>query len=167
MFARPSEFIALDRPRPHVAITGASGGIGRALVRAFGRAGYAITLVGRRNELLDDVAREVKGPTHLAAADFSDTERAADWMSQAETVLGPTDVLINNPPPGYPHTRRIGLLPTGTPETLARRVHMAVERRRPRVIHPSIYLLFGISQACRVGFSMHSRRQHSPAAVPE
>lgn len=43
---------------------------------------------------------------------------------------------------GYPRARVVTSLPTGTPEALARRLRRAVERRRARVIYPSIYVLF-------------------------
>src|SRR5437868_1288653 len=80
----------------HVAITGASSGIGEALVREYARAGYAVTMVARRRELLESLARDVGGKTHLVAADLSDAARALDWLAPAEAALGPIDVLINN-----------------------------------------------------------------------
>ncbi len=43
---------------------------------------------------------------------------------------------------GYPDLRRVTALPSGTPDGLARRVCRAIERRRPRVIYPRVYVLF-------------------------
>jgi short-subunit dehydrogenase len=80
----------------HVAITGASSGIGEALVREYARAGYAVTMVARRRELLEALAKEVGGKTHLVAADLSDEAHALDWLAPAEAALGPIDVLVNN-----------------------------------------------------------------------
>lgn len=80
----------------HVAITGASSGIGAALVREYVRRGAAVTLVARRADLLEKLAKEVDGKTHCAPVDLADFERARDWIAPAEAALGPIDVLVNN-----------------------------------------------------------------------
>ena len=80
----------------HVAVTGASAGIGEALVREYARIGAAVTLVARRKERLDQIAKEVGGKTHVVGADLSDPSRACDWLALAEEALGPIDVLVNN-----------------------------------------------------------------------
>jgi short-subunit dehydrogenase len=80
----------------HVAITGASAGIGEALVRAWAAKGASITLVARRKEKLEQIAGEVGGKTFVYAADLALPERATDWIAPAEAALGPIDVLVNN-----------------------------------------------------------------------
>ena len=80
----------------HVAITGASSGIGEALAREFLANGASVTLVARRKNLLEKIAQEAGGKTHVVAADLSDVEHAADWLAPAQEALGPIDVLINN-----------------------------------------------------------------------
>lgn len=80
----------------HVAITGASSGIGEALAREYARAGAAVTLVARRRELLDGIAASIGGHTFTFAADLTNPERACDFVGPAEEALGPIDVLINN-----------------------------------------------------------------------
>src|SRR5438105_2661637 len=75
--------------RMHVAITGASSGIGEALVREYVRAGASVTLVARRKEKLDEIAREVGGKTHVAAADLSKPEQALAWLEPSQQALGP------------------------------------------------------------------------------
>jgi short-subunit dehydrogenase len=80
----------------HVAITGASAGIGEALVRAWVAKGASVTLVARRKEKLDQIAREVGGKTFVHAADLAIPERATEWIAPAEAALGPIDVLVNN-----------------------------------------------------------------------
>jgi short-subunit dehydrogenase len=80
----------------HVAITGASSGIGDALARELGKAGAKLTLVSRREDLLRTLGKECGGEVHIAAHDLADVDRATDWIKPAEEVLGPIDVLINN-----------------------------------------------------------------------
>ena len=41
-------------------ITGASSGIGRGIAHKFGEEGWEVTIVARRNENLEKVAKEVK-----------------------------------------------------------------------------------------------------------
>jgi short-subunit dehydrogenase len=80
----------------HVAITGASSGIGAALAREYARAGAGVTLVARREELLRQLAAELGGRCHVAACDLADCERAPGWIAGAQAALGPIDVLVNN-----------------------------------------------------------------------
>lgn len=80
----------------HVAVTGASSGIGEAIVRKFAAEGADITLVARRTELLNTIASELPEKSHVATADLSDLERCTDWLRPAIDVLGPIDVLVNN-----------------------------------------------------------------------
>lgn len=75
----------------HVLITGAGSGIGAAIARAFWRDGARVTLVGRRPEPLQAMARELGG---AAAAPCDVTDEAA-VMALVEG-LTPVDVLINN-----------------------------------------------------------------------
>jgi short-subunit dehydrogenase len=80
----------------HVAITGASSGIGAALAREFGTREHVVTLVARRRALLEELAGTLAAKTHVAVADLSDTTHCRDWIAAAELALGPIDVLINN-----------------------------------------------------------------------
>lgn len=80
----------------HVAITGASSGIGEALAREFARAGAKLSLVARRRELLEKLDRETGGTAFIAVQDLSDTARCTEWLAGAEAKHGPIDVLVNN-----------------------------------------------------------------------
>ena len=80
----------------HVAVTGASAGIGAAIVREFAAAGAHLTLVARRRALLEPLAASLPTRTHVVAADLADLATATDWIAGAERVLGPIDVLVNN-----------------------------------------------------------------------
>jgi short-subunit dehydrogenase len=80
----------------HVAITGASSGIGAAFAREWARRGADLTLVARRGELLRKLAAEIGGKVRCVEADLGDVEHATDWIAAAEQELGPIDVLVNN-----------------------------------------------------------------------
>lgn len=81
----------------HIAITGASSGIGASYARHFSARGHALTLVARREDHLRALARGLDaGKAHVAVHDLSDPRRAAAWIPAAEAALGPIDVLVNN-----------------------------------------------------------------------
>lgn len=80
----------------HVAVTGASSGIGEALVREFARDGACITMVARRREKLEEIASSLSVKTFLVSQDLTDYTHAADWIAPAEAALGPIDILISN-----------------------------------------------------------------------
>lgn len=80
----------------HVAITGASSGIGEALAREYFSRRAQVTLVARRKDLLEKLAKETDTKTHLVQADLSDPAQVLSWVDDAERALGPIDVLINN-----------------------------------------------------------------------
>lgn len=81
-----------------VVITGASGGIGRAVVREFARAGAKLALVARGDEGLDAAVRDAQsaGASAIAIhADVCDSEQVERAAERAERELGPIDTWIN------------------------------------------------------------------------
>jgi NAD(P)-dependent dehydrogenase (short-subunit alcohol dehydrogenase family) len=91
--ARPGE----RRPLV-VAVTGASGGVGRAAAIEFGRRGDRVALIARGAAGLDAAAHEVEaaGGTALAVpADTADDAQVRDAVAGIEDVLGPIDVWVN------------------------------------------------------------------------
>jgi short-subunit dehydrogenase len=80
----------------HVAITGASSGIGAALVAEFVRAGASVTMVSRRQAEMEALAARVGGKTQIFAMDLCNIARCCDWLAPAAARFGPIDVLINN-----------------------------------------------------------------------
>jgi len=80
----------------HVIVTGASSGIGEALVREYAAAGASVTLVARRTELLEKIAKELGGTTRVVAADLGEPIAGTAWLPAAVAALGPCDILINN-----------------------------------------------------------------------
>jgi short-subunit dehydrogenase len=72
-------------------ITGASSGIGAAMAREFSRRGYALALLARRAELLDQLASELPD-TVAIPCDVTDSAAVHDAVKRA----GPIDVAIAN-----------------------------------------------------------------------
>jgi len=85
--------------RPIAAVTGASGGLGRALVRRLADDGYDVGLIARGRAGLDAAAAEVRaagGRACVAAADVAEWQQVDDAATRIETELGPVDLWINN-----------------------------------------------------------------------
>lgn len=73
-------------------ITGAAGGIGRALVRAFLDEGAKVGALDVRKDGLVDRSREVLP----LIADVTDAQAISRSVAEIEERLGPIDVLVNN-----------------------------------------------------------------------
>src|SRR4051812_44463968 len=83
-------------------ITGASSGIGRELALELSRRGWALGLLGRREELLRDLAREVR-ESAIAACDVTDAAAVRDAVAKTSQALGgPFDLAIANAGVGAP-----------------------------------------------------------------
>ena len=80
----------------HVVVTGASSGIGAALVAEFVRAGDRVTLVARRGARMEALRAEVLGKTQQFEVDLSRIDGALDFVPLAEQQFGPIDILIHN-----------------------------------------------------------------------
>lgn len=80
----------------HVAITGASVGIGEAMARAWAAKGASLSLIARRKDRLDKLAKELGAKVYVHELDLSISDRATEWIAPAEKALGPIDVLVNN-----------------------------------------------------------------------
>lgn len=79
----------------HVAITGASSGIGWALAHVFGVRGVELTVVARRRPLLEELSGKLPCRTHVVECDLCLPGAADHWIDRAEREA-PIDVLINN-----------------------------------------------------------------------
>jgi NAD(P)-dependent dehydrogenase (short-subunit alcohol dehydrogenase family) len=86
-------------PAPQVVvITGASGGIGRAVARMYGQRGARVALLARGQAGLDAAAAEVEqagGRALPLSVDVSDHERVAAAAKRVEAELGPIEVWVN------------------------------------------------------------------------
>jgi NAD(P)-dependent dehydrogenase (short-subunit alcohol dehydrogenase family) len=86
-------------------ITGAGTGVGKSAVLALAAAGYAITLVGRRVPLLEEVAAEARklgAKTLVAAADVSNPDEVRAAFDACVKEFGRLDFVFNNAGVGAP-----------------------------------------------------------------
>jgi NAD(P)-dependent dehydrogenase (short-subunit alcohol dehydrogenase family) len=76
--------------RPVVLITGVAGGIGSAIARAFGQAGWGVAGVDQRDSA---ASRDLD---LFVAADIASERGSRDLFDEVETRLGRLDALVNN-----------------------------------------------------------------------
>lgn len=94
-----------DRLKNRIAlITGAGTGIGRAIALAFAREGAKIALVGRRQNRLEDVAREAGCAPLVLAGDVSQQGYIDRMLDAVTSCFGGLDVLVNNAAVLHPGT---------------------------------------------------------------
>jgi NAD(P)-dependent dehydrogenase (short-subunit alcohol dehydrogenase family) len=89
---------ASTHARQVVAVTGASGGIGRATAVAFGARGAKVALLARGSAGLEAAADEVRaagGHPLVVDVDVADAAAVADAVDSVEKDLGPVDVWVN------------------------------------------------------------------------
>jgi NAD(P)-dependent dehydrogenase (short-subunit alcohol dehydrogenase family) len=88
------------RSRPEVVvITGASAGVGRAVVREFARERAAIGLIARGKDGLEGALREVEqfgGQGLVLPCDVADADAVEAAAERVERAFGPIDVWVNN-----------------------------------------------------------------------
>jgi NADP-dependent 3-hydroxy acid dehydrogenase YdfG len=80
-------------------VTGASSGIGAATARALATHGAAVSLVARRKDRLEALAREITaagGRALVIDADITERKHAEDAVARTVRELGRLDILVNN-----------------------------------------------------------------------
>src|SRR5690349_9582535 len=87
------------RDRKVVVVTGASAGLGRAIVRRFARDGAAIGLLARGVDGLEGARRDVErlgGKALVLPTDVSDANAVENAAAAVEAELGPIDIWVND-----------------------------------------------------------------------
>ncbi|HEX3788999.1 MAG TPA: SDR family oxidoreductase [Pseudonocardiaceae bacterium] len=81
-----------------VVVTGASGGIGRAIAEAFGRRGDTVALLARGEQGLAAAAEQVRaagGKALVVPTDVADSDQVEVAAERVERELGPIDTWVN------------------------------------------------------------------------
>jgi 3-hydroxybutyrate dehydrogenase len=88
----------------NVLLTGAAGGIGRALATAFSEQGATLLLVDRDAAALESFAQSLKttAPCHALACDLGCNVAVERLATQVAQACGRVDVLVNNAGAEYP-----------------------------------------------------------------
>lgn len=77
-------------------VTGATGGIGAAIARAFHKAGATVAVSGRKVESLEALAKELGERVHVLPCDLADRAAVGKLVDEAIAKLGRIDILVNN-----------------------------------------------------------------------
>jgi len=81
-------------------VTGASGGIGSAIVSALVTQGANVVITGTREQVLREVAASLDlkpdQKAEVITANLSEPEAASQLIAASEAAIGPVDILVNN-----------------------------------------------------------------------
>lgn len=77
-------------------VTGATGGIGGAIARAFHRQGATVALSGTRRDVLDQLSEELKDHVHVLPCNLADKDEVEALVPKCEQAMGRLDILVAN-----------------------------------------------------------------------
>ncbi|WP_072391021.1 3-oxoacyl-[acyl-carrier-protein] reductase [Hyphomicrobium sp. CS1GBMeth3] len=77
-------------------VTGATGGIGEGIARAFHAAGAEVAISGRQVDKLEALAKDLGERVHVVPCDLSDRAAVGKLIDEASAKLGRVDILVNN-----------------------------------------------------------------------
>ncbi len=77
-------------------VTGATGGIGEGIARAFHKAGAEVVISGRQVAKLEALAKELGDRVYVVPCDLADRAAVAKLIDEAAAKLGRVDILVNN-----------------------------------------------------------------------
>ncbi|TFZ00857.1 SDR family oxidoreductase [Ramlibacter henchirensis] len=80
----------------HALVTGAARGIGAAIARTLAQEGAALTLLGRNERTLQELASSLPGRHGIVVADVSDAGQVHAAFERARAERGPLHILVNN-----------------------------------------------------------------------
>jgi len=88
--------VVFDLAGQKALVTGASGGIGRAISKALHDRGTEVMLAGTRRTALSNLASDLGERVHLGIADLADSAAPDRLVKEAEAAMGRVDILVNN-----------------------------------------------------------------------
>ena len=77
-------------------VTGATGGIGEGIARAFHKAGATVAISGRQVDKLEALKAELGERVHVVPCDLADRAAVGKLIDEAIAALGRVDILVNN-----------------------------------------------------------------------
>ena len=77
-------------------VTGATGGIGEGIARAFHKAGADVAISGRQVAKLEALAAELGDRVHVVPCDLADKAQVMKLIDNAAAKLGRVDIIVNN-----------------------------------------------------------------------
>lgn len=77
-------------------VTGATGGIGEGIARAFHEAGATVAISGRQMEKLEALAAALGERVHVVPCDLADRGAVSKLIDEAAGKMGRVDILVNN-----------------------------------------------------------------------
>ena len=77
-------------------VTGASRGIGRSIAEVFAREGATVVIAGRKQEALDQVAREIGSAVKPLACHVGRADQLQNLVDRTTREFGRIDILVNN-----------------------------------------------------------------------
>lgn len=79
-----------------IIVTGATKGIGRAMIEGFVEAGHHVAGCGRSAKTIDELAQRFGSPHHFDTVDVANFEAVSRWSKSVLESFGTPDLLINN-----------------------------------------------------------------------
>ena len=77
-------------------ITGASGGIGKAIAQALHQQGATVLLAGRRKEALEELLKKFSERAYFVVSDLEDSKSVETMLESAKSTIQGIDILVNN-----------------------------------------------------------------------
>ena len=87
--------MARNQPRV-VVITGATKGLGQAMIPKFIELGHTVLGCGRSREIVETLRRTYRPPHDFAAVDVAQENLVEPWAARLLSTFGAPDLLINN-----------------------------------------------------------------------
>ena len=86
----------IDLKGKKVLVTGASGGIGKAIAMQLSSSGADLCLTGRNKSELESLQKIIGGNCQIIISDLSNSEGISNLADQAQDIMGQIDILVNN-----------------------------------------------------------------------